>query len=71
MSNEKNEQSETKIAPVIVHSKGNFNVGITLTESNYDVWSHLMEMHIAEREKLSYIRDKTRQPAESDSGYEK
>ncbi|RVW86209.1 hypothetical protein CK203_046123 [Vitis vinifera] len=28
-----------------------------LTESKYDVWSQLVEMHIAEREKLSYIRE--------------
>ncbi|KAL5724976.1 hypothetical protein ACHQM5_008175 [Ranunculus cassubicifolius] len=30
-----------------------------------------MEMHIAEREKLSYIRGKKDPPAESDDGYEK
>ncbi|XP_048235953.1 uncharacterized protein LOC125371319 [Ricinus communis] len=30
-----------------------------------------MEMHIAEREKLSYIRGKIKPPAESENGYEK
>lgn len=30
-----------------------------------------MEMHIAEREKLSYIRGKTKPPAETEDGYEK
>ena len=30
-----------------------------------------MEMHIAEREKLSYIRGKTNLPKESEDGYEK
>ena len=30
-----------------------------------------MEMHIAEREKLSYIRGKIKQPTESEDGYEK
>ena len=42
-----------------------------MTESNYDVWSQLVEMHIAEREKLSYIRGKTNLPKESKDGYEK
>ncbi|KAJ0081384.1 hypothetical protein Patl1_09689 [Pistacia atlantica] len=42
-----------------------------LLKSNYDVWSQLMEMHIAEREKLSYIRGKKPPPKESDEGYEK
>ena len=41
------------------------------TQSNYDVWSQLVEMHIAEREKLSYIRGKTNLPKESEDGYEK
>ena len=30
-----------------------------------------MEMHLAEREKLSFIRGKTKPPAETDEGYEK
>ncbi|KAJ0076874.1 hypothetical protein Patl1_35658 [Pistacia atlantica] len=29
---------------------------------NYDVWSQIMEMHIAGREKLEYIMGKTPQP---------
>ncbi|KAF7135695.1 hypothetical protein RHSIM_Rhsim08G0252300 [Rhododendron simsii] len=48
-----------------------FNAGIILTESNYDIWSQLMEMHIAGREKLSYIHGRTKPPAESEAGYEK
>ena len=32
-----------------LQSKSVFNVGIILTESNYDVWSKLVEMHIVER----------------------
>lgn len=35
------------------------------------VWLQLMEMHIAEREKLSNICGKTKSPAESEDGYEK
>ena len=42
-----------------------------MIESNYDVWSQLVEMHITEREKLSYIRGKTKPPKELEDGYEK
>ncbi|WVY99005.1 hypothetical protein V8G54_031156 [Vigna mungo] len=59
------------VTPVIIQSKSVFNVGIVLSETNYDIWSQIMEMHIAEREKLSYIRGKEKQPAEEDPGYEK
>ena len=58
------EASGSKSASIIVQSEGTFNAGIVLTESNYDIWSQLMEMHIAEREKLSYIRGKIEPPAE-------
>ena len=51
------ESSGDKTVPVIIH-KNVFNVGITFTESNYNVWSQIMEMHIVEREKLSYINGK-------------
>ena len=51
--------------------KGTFNQGIILTESNYDVWSQLVEMYIVKREKLSYIRVKTNPPKESEDVYEK
>nr|CAN82791.1 hypothetical protein VITISV_033795 [Vitis vinifera] len=56
---------------IVFQSEGTFNPGIILTESNYDVWSQLVEMHITEREKLSYIRGKTNLPKESEDGYEK
>ncbi|KAL5806030.1 hypothetical protein ACOSQ4_028763 [Xanthoceras sorbifolium] len=39
---EKAEASGTKSFPIVVQSEGGFNAGITLTESNYDVWSQLM-----------------------------
>ncbi|RVX01324.1 Retrovirus-related Pol polyprotein from transposon RE1 [Vitis vinifera] len=56
---------------IVFQSEGTFNPGIILNESNYDVWSQLVEMHIAEREKLSYIRGKINLPKESKDGYEK
>ena len=45
---------------LIFQSESVFNPRIILTESNYDVWSHHVEMHIAEREKLSYIWGKAK-----------
>ncbi|KAL3513317.1 hypothetical protein ACH5RR_026034 [Cinchona calisaya] len=71
MSEKGIESSGTKSIPVVVQSEGVFNAGIILNESNYSVWSQLMEMHIAEREKLSYIRGKIKKPAELEDGYEK
>ena len=56
---------------VFFQSESVFNPWIILNESNYDVWSQLVEMHIAEREKLSYIRGKTKQSKESEDGCEK
>ncbi|OMO53936.1 hypothetical protein CCACVL1_28200 [Corchorus capsularis] len=65
------ESSGSKFVPIIVQSEGVFNIGITLDETNYDVWSQLMEMHIAEREKLSYIVGKSKRPLESEEGYQR
>jgi len=46
-----------KSAPIIIQSEGSsFNAGIVLDETNYDLWSQIMEMHIAEKEKISFIR---------------
>ena len=38
---------------IVFQFEGTFYPGIILTKSNYDVWSQLVEMHIAEQEKLS------------------
>ena len=46
MSGKSDELSGSKSVPIIIQSEGVFNIGITLNESNYDVWSQLMEMHI-------------------------
>ena len=59
------------IKSVVIQYERVFNARITLTESNYNIWSQLMEMQIAERGKISYIRDKTKPPTESDEGFEK
>ena len=56
---------------IVFQFEGTFNLGIILTESNYDVWSQLVEMHITKWEKLSYIWGKTNPPKELEDGYEK
>ncbi|KAL0451456.1 UNVERIFIED_CONTAM: hypothetical protein Slati_1123700 [Sesamum latifolium] len=65
--------SESSSAPVIHIQSENtgFAAGVILTESNYDVWSQLMEMQIAGREKLEYIIGKTTPPKETNTSYAK
>jgi hypothetical protein len=66
------ETSRTTSIPIIVQSENSsFNARIILNETNYDMWSQIMEMHIAEKEKLSFIRGKSQPPTEKDEGYEK
>ncbi|KAH9763832.1 retrovirus-related pol polyprotein from transposon RE1 [Citrus sinensis] len=68
------EKTPTESSHVViqsVQSDGVFNAGIILTETNYDVWSQIIEMHLAEREKLSYIRSSTKPFEESSKEYEK
>jgi len=59
-----------KLIPVVVQFEGVFIINIILNESNY-VWSQLMEMHIVERKKFSYIRGKVKPPTLQEEGYEK
>ena len=64
--------SGNKYATIIIQCKGSsFNAGIVLHETNYDLWSQIMEMHIAEKEKLSFICGNSQSPTEKDDGYEK
>jgi hypothetical protein len=60
-------------SPVIhVQSENSgFNAGIILTETNYDTWSQIIEMHIAGREKLNYIIGDSSQPEPTDPSYSK
>ncbi|KAK3014747.1 hypothetical protein RJ639_009902 [Escallonia herrerae] len=58
MTNLDFETSGTKSSPIVIQSEGSsFKAGIILNDTNYDLWSQIMEMHIAEKEKLSFIRD--------------
>jgi len=60
-----------KLGPIIIQSEGSsFNAGILLNETNYDMWSQIIEMHITEKERLSFIRG-TQIPAKKEEGYKK
>ncbi|KAK3012380.1 hypothetical protein RJ639_012737 [Escallonia herrerae] len=51
------ETSGTTSSPIVIQSEGSsFKAGIILNDTNYDLWSQIMEMHIAKKEKLSFIR---------------
>lgn len=62
---------EDKPTPVVVQSdNSNFNIGVLLDETNYDLWEPLIEMHIAGRRKMGYLRGSTKAPSEDDPKYE-
>ena len=56
-----NGKPESSFVPVIhVQSENpSFTTNVILTETNYDVWSQIMEMQIIECEKLEYLTSKT------------
>ena len=72
MSKSNFETSVTKSTTSIIiqHEGSSFNSGIILNDTNYDLWSQMLEMQITEKEKLSFIRDTLPPPKEKDEGYE-
>ena len=62
--------SSTPVIHVQSENSG-FKAGITFTEVNYDVWSQILEMHIAGCEKLEYIMGTIPQPKATDASYAK
>ena len=72
MSKSYSETSVTKYTPIIIQHEGSsFNSGIVLNETNYDLWSQMLEMQIVEKEKLSFIRGTSPPTKEKDEGYVK
>lgn len=47
------------------------SIGIKLDGSNYGLWSQVVEMYIAGKDKLGYINGDTLQPEPSDPGFQK
>ncbi|CAB4268758.1 unnamed protein product [Prunus armeniaca] len=57
---------------VAIHSDNSpFPTSVTLTQTNYALWSQVMEMRIAAREKLGYLTSNTPQPHQFSSTYNK
>lgn len=56
------------LAPqIIVHQDNSaFPVGITLDETNFSLWSQLMEMHIGARNKAGYLTGEMKKPTPGD-----
>ncbi|CAL8996547.1 unnamed protein product, partial [Prunus brigantina] len=53
---------------VTIHSdNAPFPTSVILTETNYALWSQVMEMHIVVREKLGYLTSDTPQPSKLSS----
>ncbi|KAK3001020.1 hypothetical protein RJ639_020680 [Escallonia herrerae] len=72
MTNPDFETYGTKSSPIVIQSEGSsFKAGIILNDTNYDLWSQIMEMHIAEKEKLSFIQGNSQPPTKEDDLYEK
>jgi len=69
MMNDKKKKA-TPIIHVQTENLG-FTTSVILTEVNYNVWSQIMEMQIAGREKLEYIMGKTQPPQDTDASYAK
>ena len=69
----RNDGSSTSTAQIITIQSDNssLSVGLTLTETNYSLWSQVMEMRIAAREKLGYLTCDTPKPLELSSTYNK
>ena len=58
-------------APIMVQSdNSSFNIGMFLDEKNYDLWAPLIQIHIAGRKKMRYLRGSIKAPAEDDPKYD-
>ncbi|KAI5319172.1 hypothetical protein L3X38_038880 [Prunus dulcis] len=58
-------------APIMVQSENSsFNIGMVLDEKNYDLWAPLIQIHIAGRKKMGYLRGSIKEPNEDDPKYD-
>ena len=51
---------------VVHHDNSPLPTGITLDETNYSLWSQLMEMRIGPRNKVGYLTRETKKPNPAD-----
>ncbi|CAL5385807.1 unnamed protein product [Camellia sinensis] len=72
MNTEITESLPSSLPVIHVQSEtAGFKAGITLTETNYNVWSQILEMQIAGRERLDFILGDTLLPQKTDASYGK
>ncbi|KAM2230750.1 hypothetical protein ACFX1S_015128 [Malus domestica] len=58
-------------APIMVQPENSsFHIGMVLDEKNYDLWAPLIQIHIAGRKKLGYLRGSIKAPSEDDPKYD-
>ncbi|GAB2302130.1 hypothetical protein Dimus_038954 [Dionaea muscipula] len=58
-------------APIVLQTdSSNFNIGVLLDETNYDLWAPLFEMHVAGRKKMSFLRGTVPAPPTTDPQYD-
>ena len=69
MTNDKPESSSVPVIHVQLENPS-FTTNAILTETNYEVWSQIMEMQIVGCEKLEYLMSKT-SPKVTDTSYAK
>jgi len=64
-------QDAPAAAPIMVQTENSsFNIGMVLDEKNYDLWAPLIQIHIAGRKKMGYLRGLIKAPHEDDPKYD-
>ena len=67
----------TKMADVLTKTSAQTNessavhIGIKLNHNNYGLWSQVIEMYIAGKDKLGYIKGEFPQPPQTDPSFRK
>ncbi|KAM2375497.1 hypothetical protein ACFXTH_044250 [Malus domestica] len=56
---------------IVYHDPSTASIGIKLNGANYGVWSHIVEMFVAGKDKLSYLFGSNPQPPIDDPAFTK
>ncbi|KAH0730450.1 hypothetical protein KY289_001638 [Solanum tuberosum] len=54
---------------IVQQDNSPFPIGVILDETNFSLWSQLMEMRIGARNKVAYLTGEAKKPEQTDSGY--
>jgi hypothetical protein len=64
-------QDAPAAAPIMVQTENSsFNIGMVLDEKNYNLWAPLIQIHIAGRKKMGYLRGSIKAPHEDYPKYD-